>query len=235
MLKQDIAAILEDSGYKHRAPMTEYRQPARHRFHFLCGLIVTVGLLTGCSTSPHQAVTADTTITAGSTSTIDATACIGDIQPVPSGLVAIVDPELLQAALGKPMQGRLCKGRVFVAYQPVLVYRGWNHADPNSKFGSWWTFTRPASTRAQYRIDYAICPKWNPLTRISVCQVKVGSKLVVGPGQSAACPVDQLSYAASPYNQVFLPNTRPNNQPNNLQQQVLQVENCSNDTAWPEH
>jgi hypothetical protein len=215
MLKQD----------KRRVPMTEYRQPARHRFHFLCGLIVTVGLLTGCSTSPHQAVTA------GSTSTIDATACIGDIQPVPNGLIAIDDPELLQAALGKPMQGRLCKGRVFVAYQPVLVYRGWNHADPNSKFGSWWTFTRPASTRAQYRIDYAICPKWNPLTRISVCQVKVGSKLVVGPGQSAACPVDQLSYAASPYNQVFL----PNNQLNNLQQQVLQVENCSNDTAWPEH
>lgn len=228
MLKQD----------KHWALLPENRQSARNHVYFLFGLIVTVGLLAGCTTSPQQAVTNNTT------------ACIGEIQPVPEGLVAADDPELLQTALGGPMQGRLCKGQVFVARQPVLVYRGWNHANPNSLYGSWWTFTEPASTRAQYRVDYAICPSWNPLTRISVCQVKVGSKLVVGPGQSAACPIDQLSYAASPHNQVYLPNTRqstqpsiqpsilPNAQPsaqqNQPQQQLLQVENCRDNLKWPE-
>ena len=217
MLKQD----------KHRALVPENRQSARHRVYLLCGLLVTIWLLAGCSSSSLQAAAADSKITVASTSTTNATTCIGDIQPVPAGLVAIDDPELLQAALGKPMQGRLCKGQVFVARQPVLVYRGWNHTNPNSLYGSWWTFTKPASSRAQYRIDYAICPSWNPLTRMSVCQVKIGSKLVVGPGQSAACPDDQLTYAASPHNQIFLPN--------NLQQQMLQIENCSNDKAWSEH
>jgi len=235
MLQQDPLAPVKNLEFNRHTPLTENRSPARHRSYLLYGLIVTISLLAGCTISPRQAVNTSSTITVNPTSTTNTTTCIGDIQPVPAGLVAADDPELLQAALGGPMQGRLCKGQVFVALQPVLVYRGWNHANPNSLYGSWWTFTKPPSTRAQYRIDYAICPSWNPLTRMSVCQVKVGSKLVVGPGQSAACPDDQLSYAASPHNQIFLPNTRPNNQPNNLQQQMLQVENCSNNTPWPEH
>jgi hypothetical protein len=137
------------------------------------------------------------------------------------------DPALLQLALGKPTQGKLCMGQVFVAQKPVLVYRVWQHAKPESLYGSWWSFIRPTGTRTTYRIDNAICPTWSDLDRLSVCQIKVGSKLVVGPGQSADCPADQLKYAASPVNQVYLPNNR--------QQQLLQVENCSAGQAWPEH
>lgn len=218
MLQQDPPAPVQNLEFDRHTAVTKHRQPARQRCYLLYGLIVTTSLLAGCSISQRQAVDTNTNITVQADTTnrknTITTACIGDIEPVPEGLVATEDPQLLKAALGEPMQGRLCKGQVFVANQPVLVYRGWNHANPNSLYGSWWAFTRPAGSRAQYRVDYAICPSWNPLTRVSVCQVKVGSKLVVGPGQSVACLSDQLQYAASPINQVFLPNSVLPRQPN---------------------
>lgn len=260
MRQQDPSAPVKKPEFNRHTPVTKNRQPARLRCYLHYILIVTMSLFAGCTLSPQQAANTGTgtgtgiTLPADSTSSKNTitTTCIGDILPVPEGLVATNDPQLLKAALGEPMQGRLCKGQVFIANQPVLVYRGWNHANPNSLYGSWWAFTRPAGSRAQYRVDYAICPSWNPLTRVSVCQVKVGSKLVVGPGQSVDCLSDQLQYAASAFNQVFLPNSALPHQPDtdtgtdtNLNplatpqqlrqpQPQLQVENCRTETMWPE-
>jgi hypothetical protein len=175
-------------------------------------LLLTILMLTGCSAlpsfspetySPH---------------------CIGKIEPLPDGLIATEDPELLQRALGAPNEGKLCQGQVFIVQKPIRVYRVWDSAEPESLYGSWWSLTPPTGTREQYRADNAICPAWSALNMLSDCLIKTGSKLVTGPGQSARCSV-QLSYPASAINQIYLPNNR--------KQQLLQVETCNPAQPWP--
>ncbi|RVU37231.1 hypothetical protein EOE67_11605 [Rheinheimera riviphila] len=152
--------------------------------------------------------------------------CIGNVLPAPAGLIAASDPLLLQNALGAPGTGKLCLGQVLIVTEHILVYRVWDQTRPESLYGSWWSFNKPGNNLEQYRIDNAICPEWSALDVVSVCQVKIGSKLVTGPGQSATCS-DKLTYPPSPVNQIYLPN--------NLQQNLLQVENCSAGAPWPKH
>ena len=52
---------------------------------------------------------------------------------------------------------------------------------------------------------------------MSVCKIKVGTHIVIGPGQSADCS-EGLSYAKSSANQVFIPNNSAEN--------VIFVEDC---------
>ncbi|MBT6274005.1 MAG: hypothetical protein HOI95_07720 [Chromatiales bacterium] len=57
------------------------------------------------------------------TDTDSASVCVGGIERPPRGLVGITDSALLDAAVGQPGKGGLCKGRVYEARQEVTVYR----------------------------------------------------------------------------------------------------------------
>ncbi len=141
------------------------------------------------------------------------------------GLKAISDPELLQSALGQPDKGQLCMGQVFVATAAVKVYRVWDQSKSYTLYGRWWSFMRPEGPTEQYREANAICPNWSVLNQMSSCTLKVGSKIVVGPGQSADCG-DGLVYPKSAVNQVYINNDSRNN--------VLWVENCDAGSNWPQ-
>jgi hypothetical protein len=154
---------------------------------------------------------------------VDGVACVGQISSPPPGLAVVADDALLQEALGATGAGELCAGQVLVALEPVTVYRVWDSARNYTRYGSWWSFQRPEGPRSQYREDNSICPSWSELDRMSACTVKVGAKLVVGPGQSAQCK--QMTYAKSATNQVYIPNDGRNN--------VLYVAECTEGAVWP--
>jgi hypothetical protein len=149
--------------------------------------------------------------------------CVGEIITPPAGLVPATDDALLASTIGAPSKGALCKGKVFVAEKPVTVYRVWDASKSFTLYGRWWSFDLPVGPRDQYQVDNVICPEWSPLNKMSSCTIKVGTKVVVGPGQSAQCS-DRL-IPASAVNQVNIPNDSRNN--------VLFVENCSEGVAWP--
>lgn len=161
--------------------------------------------------------------TGQASSGIDGIACAGKVETPPAGLIAADDTGLLQAALGRSGQGKLCEGKVFLAAQPVTVYRVWNSAKSHTVYGSWWSFALPKGPKQHYREAYGICPSWSALDRMTSCSIKVGAKIVVGPGQSAQC--EQETYAKSAVNQVFIPNDPLHN--------VLHVENCTPGIDWP--
>jgi len=152
--------------------------------------------------------------------------CPGRVEPA-DGLAETPDEALLKQALGDPGKGKLCAGKVFTAVRAVTVYRVWNKAKPYTQLGSWWSLAKPAGPVDRYRADNAICPEWSELDTVSECKLKVGAKVVVGPGQSAACDKG-LTFPPSATNQVFVPNeTRdPANQ-------KVYVEGCSPGAVWP--
>ncbi len=157
------------------------------------------------------------------TSPLDGEACVGGIDAVPAGLTPVDDPALLKEALGKSGEGKLCTGRVFTVSQPVSVWRVWNSAKSYTELGKWWALTKPAGTVDSYREENDICPEWSDLNQLTRCSLKVGSHIVVGPGQSAKCA--SLMYKKSPINQVYMANdTRIN---------MLQVEACEQLGTWP--
>ncbi|MDR7119147.1 hypothetical protein [Rheinheimera soli] len=184
-------------------------------------ILLAASLLAGCSTLPSS-VPPEPTQTVHTTDQI--TECVGSIQAPAVGLEAISDPELLQSALGQPDKGQLCMGQVFVATAPVTVYRVWDQAKSYTLYGRWWSFSLPQGPTDQYREANAICPSWSVLNQMSSCTLKVGSKIVVGPGQSADCG-DGLVYPQSAVNQVYINNDSRNN--------VLWVENCDAGSNWP--
>lgn len=149
--------------------------------------------------------------------------CVGDIITPPAGMEPAEDATLLAAAIGAPEAGKLCKGKVFIATKPVTVYRVWDSSKSYTLYGGWWSFNLPQGPRDKYRVDNDICPEWSPLNIMSSCTIKLGSKVVVGPGQSAKCSASVLP--ASAVNQVYIPNDSRNN--------VLYVENCTPGTVWP--
>ncbi|MDE1464316.1 hypothetical protein [Spartinivicinus poritis] len=149
--------------------------------------------------------------------------CVGEVTNPPQGMVETNDEQLLNSALGASGEGKLCKGKVFVATEPVKVYRVWNSDKDFTLYGSWWSFDQPEGPRQQYQEENVICPSWSKLDRMSACTLKIGTKLVVGPGQSAKCK--DMTYPQSAVNQVFIPNDSRNN--------VLYVDNCTNGNAWP--
>ena len=154
---------------------------------------------------------------------IDGIPCIGKVETPPKGLSAVNDKELLQKALGASGEGKLCTGKVFTTLQAVTVYRVWSRDKSYSAFGSWWSFNQPKGPRQQYRKDNVICPSWSTLDRMSSCSIKTGTKVVVGPGQSAKC--ENMIYAKSGVNQVFIQNDTRNN--------IVHVENCTAGVSWP--
>jgi hypothetical protein len=152
-------------------------------------------------------------------------ACPGAIE-VPAGLKPARDSALYKQAVDEPGAGGLCTAQVFEVTQPVAVYRVWNKAKDYTLLGRWWSFAKPVGPVEAYRKDNAICPEWSQLDVVSTCTLKVGAKIVVGPGQSAGCK--DGTYPASATNQVFVPN-----ETKDPAKQVVWVEGCSAGVAWP--
>lgn len=184
----------------------------------VCALtLVGIGLFAGCGAPPPPAAPATPLATSGAT-------CAGTVRTAPAGAREVDDAALLKAALADPGQGKLCTGKVFEATAPIQVYRVWTAAKATTEIGGWWSFDRPTGPATKYRQANAICPEWSTLDTLSTCTIKVGAHFVVGPGQSADC-ADSVHYAASPENQVYVPNdTRAGK---------VYVEGCQKLGAWP--
>lgn len=152
--------------------------------------------------------------------------CAGDIV-APYGLQEVNDDALLTQAKQPAGKGGLCKAKSYQVKQALTVYRVWDASNTRGEYGRWWSFTPPTGSAATYRQENAICPEWSGLNKVKQCRLKVGEKIVVGPGQSAQC-ANNLSYPQSPANQVFVPNdTRDSSHPK------LAVENCLADAEYP--
>lgn len=140
---------------------------------------------------------------------IDSVQCAGTIGPVPEGVQQVEDNELVKSAVDATGKGKLCTAKVYEVVVPVKVYRVWNSQKTYTELGKWWSFAKPAGPVDAYRAQNAICPEWSDLDRLSVCELKVGARFAVGPGQSADCA--STKYEKSAVNQVFIPNdTREN-------------------------
>lgn len=147
--------------------------------------------------------------------------CPGAIE-IPEGFVAVDDAALLARALGTPTHGGLCEGRAYEVRTAVRVYRVWDHARPASARGRWWSLTRAQGPVDRYREQNAICPEWSALDRVSVCTLRVGARVALGPGQSATC-ANGSTYPASATNQLYVPND----------EHLGYIVDCDEGAAWP--
>lgn len=179
--------------------------------------IISLSNFTGCAT------TSTSSSATGNLEGPDGIACVGAVMEPPPGLDGIEDPALLKEALGASGKGKLCAGKVFRVTHPLTVYRVWDNSNSNSVYGRWWSFSPPQGPRDAYREANGICPSWSALDRLSACMLKVGARIVVGPGQSADC--GGSTYAKSAVNQVYLPNDSKNG--------YYYVDNCISSDKWP--
>lgn len=146
-------------------------------------------------------------------------ACAGTVSAA-SGLTETDDPALLASALGKAGEGKLCSAKVFRVTADVVAYRVWDAGNPKSRTGRWWSLARPQGPVDEYRKANAVCKAWSALDRSVTCKLKVGAKVVVGPGQSVTCD-DGVVFPASPVNQVFVPDGEAS------------LVDCSEGAPWP--
>lgn len=154
---------------------------------------------------------------------IDGVACmLGQVNTLPEA-TQVNDDTLLALALGASLKGGICSGKTFQVNQALRVYRLWDAQVAESQFGSWWALTQPAGSRDAYRQEYAICPSWSALNRLTSCTIKLGTVIVIGTTQSVQC--EDGSYGVSPSSQVFMKNNAAAGQ--------LAVENCRDEGSWP--
>lgn len=161
--------------------------------------------------------------------------CIGVIDSHPealdliTGSFDITDVNVLKNSVFPKDKGGLCKGSIFKVEKPIVVYRVWNSSYEPSAKGNWWTFDKPTGTLEKFRKDYAVCCQWGPKDKMDSCTLKVGSKIVVGPGQSVDCTQEKnrggndcndTRYEISEKNQVY------------IHDPVNNVENCVTQ-EWP--
>ena len=132
-------------------------------------------------------------------------------------LAAFANP-LLEEAVKPRGMGGVSRGTVLTLEEDATVYRMWSgpvdphtdgiEADPiTNELGQWWTFAPPSGTVEQYRKKYAICTGWNDLLWISVCTLKAGATVVVGPTQSVSeetCGVKGEHYRRRWSQQVYI-------------------------------
>lgn len=184
------------------------------------GLTVAVLAVGGCAAiAPPQP--------AAATPPSAQTQCVGKLEP-PYGLTVISDPALLAKTIQPPGKGGLCMGEVFQVTQPLTVYRVWDSSKPWGQYGTWWSFNPPAGPRDAYRVKNEICPTWSKLDQVTQCRLKVGSEIVIGPGQSAQCDSadNNIGYPPSAEIQVYVPN-------DNSDPSKEFVSDCVAATAWP--
>ncbi|WP_428243296.1 hypothetical protein [Gynuella sp.] len=157
-------------------------------------LFLSVALLASCSSTPELVQTDEC---AGTTE------LPADFQSLFS---EVEDAALLNSALGSANNGKLCQGQVYQlnADASLTLFRAWNSTNPYSRMGAWWALQKPAGSIAQYRSDYEICYQWSALDALVSCELKPGTKVVIGNGQSAQCS-QYLTYPVSAALQVYLP------------------------------
>jgi hypothetical protein len=134
--------------------------------------------------------------------------CAGPVAPPPRGLVATGErvPGFAQSWAS---YGGLCDGQVFVAQEPVRLYRiftaSYESYTPHraAPLGPYWTLRPPTGSASEFRTTYEVCAEWNDLDSLNDCTLDVGAKVVMGPGQSVTCS-DGTAYAASAANQVLV-------------------------------
>ncbi len=132
-----------------------------------------------------------------------------DLPPELAGkLTPVNDTALLNSSIGKPNKGKLCQGAVYQVKENthINIFRAWNSTNPGSEMGSWWAHKKAEGPIADYRKDYEICFQWSPLDQLTHCQLKAGTKVVIGTGQSATCS-PYLHYPTSTQKQIFIQNT----------------------------
>ncbi len=81
-----------------------------------------------------------------------------------------------------------------------------NSTNPGSQLGKWWAAQIPQGKTADYRSDNNICYQWSPLDKMTQCSISAGTKVAIGPGQSAACPGGYVTYPASAEKQIYIAN-----------------------------
>lgn len=182
-----------------------------NKFIILASLV----LFSGCALNPNSSAVV--------TPVADVVPCVGTTdlpQEFADKFIVASDPVLLADSIGTPNNGKLCQGEVYESKQDaeVVIYRAWNSTNPGSKLGSWWALYEPAGAVAEYREDYEICYQWSPLDKMVRCTLKVGTKVVIGNGQSATCS-QYLTYPVSESQQVYIQDTSN------------AVENCTTFTA----
>lgn len=182
---------------------------------FISSLLLVLG---GCTTSSVNTASGDVPVedmpvavapAEGSPPTSSNNNCEGTTA-LPAELAGsfdpVDDPELLKGALGDPGKGGLCKAAVY-QLKPgaqVDVYRVWNSTYQKSENGRWWAFSRPQGSITTFRENYEICIEWSPLDRLRKCRLTAGTRVAVGPGQSASCPQSRVEYGVSAAQQVYL-------------------------------
>jgi hypothetical protein len=170
-------------------------------------------LLCGCATAPvHE------TPALG----IDGIACVGQVPEAVPGLAGDSNDTLIAAARAPSDKGGVCTAAAFTATGPLRVYRVYDSARGNPAFGRWWSLTPPQDSREQYRAAYAICPEWSTLDRLVVCNLKPGTKIVLGTTQSVQC--ETAAYLKTADIQVYIPN--------DWQTQTAFVDDCEDKAIW---
>ncbi|MEJ2199786.1 MAG: hypothetical protein P8X63_02035 [Desulfuromonadaceae bacterium] len=159
-------------------------------------------ILSGCSS-----VVATENFSTGAAVQTTSEKCPGTVD-LSAPFAALFEPveneALLEAALGKPTEGRLCQGKVYrVKGMEVSLYRAWNSTNPNSRLGKWWAFAAPEGRTTRFRFDFEVCYQWSPLDKLTRCAFRAGTEVVVGTGQSATCD-EYLTYPASATQQVYI-------------------------------
>ena len=154
---------------------------------------------------------------------VDGVRCVGRVATPAFAAKEVSDDALLAEALGASGKGGVCAGKVFIVREELRVYRLWDSSRALSVYGRWWSLTRPEGSRDAYRADYAICPAWSALDRLTSCTIKPGTLIVMGTTQSATC--DTGAYPKSAHNQVYLRNDAAKGE--------LLVADCRDEGFWP--
>jgi hypothetical protein len=156
-------------------------------------LILTLG---GCAslygTSAKVAVNDVSSKESTATFTVPPAACLGNTELPPSlagQFTPVSDPNLLANATAPAGEGKLCHGQVYQAKEGerITVYRAWNSRNAYTRLGSWWAASKPAGKTTDYQNNYEICYIWSPLDKMVQCELKPGTKVVIGTGQSTSC------------------------------------------------
>ncbi|MCH9685836.1 MAG: hypothetical protein K0V04_30665 [Deltaproteobacteria bacterium] len=105
-----------------------------------------------------------------------------------------VPPPRDHSPIKAPGAGGVRRGDIVVAKEDVKVYRAFSAESfacgakkPGGPLGGWWTLSKPAPPKQEYRESFAICPAWNDLSMINTCTLAAGTVVLVGPTQSASC------------------------------------------------
>ena len=142
--------------------------------------------------------------------------CPPTLRNVPSWLQPLtISTKSLDDANGdaighNPGDGNLCPASAawYKVTEDHAVYRAWNATYPPSAEGKWWSPNPVSGSISDYRRAEDLCLKYSSIDRLRVCQIKKGTQVLLGNGQSAQCN-QYFCYPGSDEIQMFLPNDDP--------------------------